>query len=358
MLKPGPGAAETYREEGESMRVVEVMRARVALLLLVAVALLPAVPGTAVAAETTSEHELARLINAERRASGLNELKLQSQLTTIAREWSAQMASENSLYHRPDLGTRVQGDWRGLAENVGYGPSISRLHTAFMESAGHAKNVRGDWTVVGIGVVTSGSTIWVTVNFGRGQIDGTSSPVPDEPRQTLTVFVDVYADAVHAPGIQAMYDAGIVQGKDGRFSPGATITRAQMATYVVNALGLDGSGRASYSDVASGNVHTGSIAAVTEAGIMGACSTGRFCPTDQVTRAEMAQILTDAFDLPTGGAWSFADVPAGSNLADDVSAIAEAGITRGCAVPDSFCPGDTVTRGQMATFFAAALGLL
>lgn len=329
--------------------------ARAITMLLVALALLTAVPGTALAAETAKEYELARLINAERRASGLGELRLQSQLTTIAREWSAQMAKVDELYHRPDLASRVQGDWTGLAENVGYGSSISRLHTAFMDSPGHAKNVRGNYTHVGIGVVVDGSRIWVTVNFSRGQVDGTSSPVPPE---TLAVFGDVYADAVHAPGILAVYEAGIVQGNDGRFQPGAAITRAQMATYVASALGLGTGGQASYGDVPSGNVHSGSIAAVTDAGIMLPCAAGRFCPSADVTRGEMAQILTDAFDLPTTVTWTFSDVAAGSRLSTYVSAIAEAGITSGCRVVDAFCPRDEVTRGQMATFFALALGLV
>lgn len=328
------------------------------LALLAALAVLVAVPTPAEAAETDQEHELARLINDERRASGLPELQLQSQLTTIAREWSAQMAQDNELYHRPDLGTRVQGDWTGLAENVGYGGSISRLHTAFMESSGHAKNVRGNYDQVGIGVVVSGSRIWVTVNFGRGQIDGTTYAVPAATRQTVSAFSDVYVDAVHAPGIVALQEAGIVQGKDGRFEPGATITRAQMATYVVAALGLTADGASTYRDVASDNVHTRSIDAVTEAGIMGACGNDRFCPTATVTRAEMAQILTDAFGLSTSIVWQFADVASGSELSRDVSAIAQAGITEGCAQADSFCPGDAVTRGQMATFFARALGLI
>lgn len=333
------------------------IRARLVLLLLVAAMLLPTVQGTALAAETESEHELARLINAERRASGLGELLLQSQLTTIAREWSAQMAEDNDLYHRPDLATRVQGDWTGLAENVGVGPTIGRLHTAFMDSAGHAKNVRGNYTHVGIGVVKSGDRLWVTVNFSRGQIDGTSSPVPDEPRETLAAFGDVYADAVHAPAIAAVHEAGVVNGYGDEFRPGATITRAQMATYVAGALGLDTSGRSTYGDVPSDNVHTGSIAAVTGAGIMDACGSDRFCPSAAVSRGEMAQILTDAFDLPMGTTWSFTDVTDGSSLSRYVSAIAEAGITSGCSAT-TFCPGDAVTRGQMATFFALALGLI
>ena len=39
--------------------------------------------------------------------------------------------------------------------------------------------------------------------------------------------------------------------------------------------------------------------------------------------------------------------------------LAELGITSGCATgPARYCPADSVTRGQMATFVARALGLV
>jgi hypothetical protein len=50
------------------------------------------------------------------------------------------------------------------------------------------------------------------------------------------------------------------------------------------------------------------------------------------------------------------DVPTGHPFFRFVEALAAAGITAGCA-PGSFCPGNPVTRGEMAVFLAAALGL-
>jgi len=41
----------------------------------------------------------------------------------------------------------------------------------------------------------------------------------------------------------------------------------------------------------------------------------------------------------------------------DIAKIAEAGITKGCNPEGTeFCPGDPVTRGQMAAFLNRALG--
>lgn len=50
------------------------------------------------------------------------------------------------------------------------------------------------------------------------------------------------------------------------------------------------------------------------------------------------------------------DVPVGHPLLRFVEALAAAGITGGCA-PGSFCPDSPITRGQMAVFLSAALGL-
>lgn len=56
----------------------------------------------------------------------------------------------------------------------------------------------------------------------------------------------------------------------------------------------------------------------------------------------------------------FGDVPPQSEYAhhDDINRIAEAGITVGCGGdPTRYCPGDFVTRGEMATFLARVAGL-
>jgi hypothetical protein len=48
----------------------------------------------------------------------------------------------------------------------------------------------------------------------------------------------------------------------------------------------------------------------------------------------------------------FVDVPDSNVFHDDISWLADAGVTKGCNPPDNseFCPSDDVTRGQMAAF--------
>ena len=58
---------------------------------------------------------------------------------------------------------------------------------------------------------------------------------------------------------------------------------------------------------------------------------------------------------PPGGA-SFADVPVGHPLHQFVEALVAAGVTGGCG-GGNYCPNAPLTRGQMAVFLGAALGL-
>ena len=71
----------------------------------------------------------------------------------------------------------------------------------------------------------------------------------------------------------------------------------------------------------------------------------------------MAAFLTRALNLRDDTHPGFRDVAADSPFARDIRRLAAAGITRGCNPPDNdrFCPTDPVTRQQMAAFLARAL---
>lgn len=61
--------------------------------------------------------------------------------------------------------------------------------------------------------------------------------------------------------------------------------------------------------------------------------------------------------IPPGPAIAtFSDVPVGSPFFAEVEALAASGITAGCTATQ-FCPGNSLTRLQMAAFLARALGL-
>jgi S-layer homology domain len=60
---------------------------------------------------------------------------------------------------------------------------------------------------------------------------------------------------------------------------------------------------------------------------------------------------------PAPATASFADVPTGHQYFQFIEALKASGITGGCGTGVNYCPGDPVTRGQMAVFLARALGL-
>ncbi|MCH7846715.1 MAG: VanW family protein [Acidobacteria bacterium] len=81
----------------------------------------------------------------------------------------------------------------------------------------------------------------------------------------------------------------------------------------------------------------------------------KFCPDGTVTREQMASFLVRALDLPATKVDYFID-DEDSVHQDDINAIAEVGITLGCNPPDNdqYCPGSKVKRGQMAAFLNRA----
>lgn len=113
-------------------------------------------------------------------------------------------------------------------------------------------------------------------------------------------------------------------------------------------------GRGPFADV-DGSPHEGDVAALWAADVTSGCDEWLFCPDDPVSREEMAAFLTRALELTRGAAATFDDSGDSPFLAE-ISALAAAGITDGCA-PELFCPEAAVTRGQMASFLARALDL-
>jgi hypothetical protein len=109
------------------------------------------------------------------------------------------------------------------------------------------------------------------------------------------------------------------------------------------------------------SVHQNGIEAIAAAGITVGCNpptNDRFCPNDSVTRAQAATFLARALSLPDDGNDYFVD-DNGHVLEGGINRVAAAGITAGCNPPDNdrFCPDRALTRAQFAAFITRALGL-
>lgn len=95
-------------------------------------------------------------------------------------------------------------------------------------------------------------------------------------------------------------------------------------------------------------------------GIMNGYSNTNFGVEGPITREQMAVVLARLFELDLTGlpnTSSFTDVDVNHWARPSIEAILDAGITTGCGQnPPRFCPGDQVTRGQLATFVVRGLG--
>src|SRR5581483_8108291 len=99
------------------------------------------------------------------------------------------------------------------------------------------------------------------------------------------------------------------------------------------------------------------IALLKQSDVTKGCTTVQFCPDAPTTRGQMAAFLIRAMLRTEIFSYSptpyFTDVPANHPFFAYVQKLKEMGVTKGCS-PTTYCPDDTVTRGQMAAFLIRA----
>jgi plastocyanin len=134
-----------------------------------------------------------------------------------------------------------------------------------------------------------------------------------------------------------------------------------MAAFLNRALSFPPGAGDSFTDD-DGSVFEGDIERLAASGVTRGCNppdNTLFCPDDSVTRGQMAAFLVRAFGYEDGaGSDRFSDDDV-SVFEADIERLAAAGVTLGCNPPDNtlYCPDQDVTRAQMATFLGRALGL-
>ncbi len=114
-----------------------------------------------------------------------------------------------------------------------------------------------------------------------------------------------------------------------------------------------------FRDVPPGHLFHDFVNAVARAGVTAGCAANDYCPNTSVTRAQMAVFLLKAklgaghVPPPASGA-VFGDVPQGAFAAAWIEELASLGVTSGCG-NGNYCPNAPVTREQMAVFLLKAL---
>jgi hypothetical protein len=178
-------------------------------------------------------------------------------------------------------------------------------------------------------------------------------------------FGDVAPTDVHANGIDCVAHYAVAGGfPDGTYRPAVAVDRGQMASFVANTIlasGGDLPAPSSAFDDVAGTAHETAIRRLAAAGIVTGVTTTSYQPAATVTRAQMATFLVRAIEYRTGvplasGPGGFADV-VGSTHELSIGKAAAAGLTGG-ATQDTYRPHGLVTRGQMGSFLARTLAYL
>lgn len=266
---------------------------------------------------TEAEKAVEGFAAAELNARRSKDLTGWSDLLMGARWWAEQLDWNGAPPHDPDLEVHV-GHHDGVADLTGTAsiPSSREddvvdavrgiLEGWWSDPSTRAVWTDGSWDHVGVGAVIGSDAVIVVAQF--------RAAVGTPPRTWTTYPID------------------------GGHSPWGSYDHPQFSDVGVDHLFARPVERMRQRHVTTGCNDTGT----------------RYCPDGSVTRAQMAAFLVRALDLAPGTA-TFEDVPAGHTFRADIAALAAARVTLGCNDSGTrFCPDDPVSRGQMAAFLARA----
>jgi hypothetical protein len=171
--------------------------------------------------------------------------------------------------------------------------------------------------------------------------------------------------------VEAVENARISTGcGSGQFCPAQQVDRAAMAVFLVR--GEHGgtfvppaATGTVFADVPASHPQAAYIEQVFRDGLTTGCATSprRYCPSEIVSRAQMATFLIraihgSAYTPPPASGTVFQDVPASYWAAPFIERLFADGVTTGCATnPARYCPETLLTREEIATFLARAYNL-
>jgi len=180
------------------------------------------------------------------------------------------------------------------------------------------------------------------------------------------------ADFLDVPGSQQFYfyitklvSNGITAGCGlGNYCPDSSVTRQQMAVFLLKSKNglcyVPPPCNGFFPDVPCPSTFADWIEQLAAEGITGGCGGGNYCPTNPVTRQQMAVFLLKTKHgssfVPPACVGQFLDVPCPSQFADWIEELAAEQITGGCG-NGNYCPLQPVRRDQMAAFLNITFGL-
>jgi hypothetical protein len=169
--------------------------------------------------------------------------------------------------------------------------------------------------------------------------------------------------------VETLLHAGVTGGCGAdTYCPGSSTTREQMAVFVLVAKEGAGYSPAAcvapnlFGDVPETSPFCRFIEELANRNVVTGCAPNLYCPSDPVTREQMAifvlRTLDGTLDPPAcvAGSEMFADVPSTSPFCRWIEELANRGVVTGCG-GGNYCPISPVTREQMGVFLSATFGL-
>ena len=152
-----------------------------------------------------------------------------------------------------------------------------------------------------------------------------------------------------ADAVQSAVANGLLSGKDGKIAASDNLTRAEMATIITRAFGAEVKDNISFTDVASDAWYADYVAQAAHMGVMNG-SNGKFNPAANITRQEVFTVLARALKLADGSAEDLAVFSDGDKVASwavpTVSALVKAGYVSGSN--GALNPAANITRAEFA----------
>jgi cysteine-rich repeat protein len=116
-----------------------------------------------------------------------------------------------------------------------------------------------------------------------------------------------------------------------------------------------------FNDVPCASPFSKWIEELADRGVTSGCGNGNYCPTSPVTRDQMAVFLLvteegSGYSPPACVTPMFSDVPCANGFAKWINELVSRGVTAGCG-GGNYCPSQAVTREQMAVFLTVTFGL-
>lgn len=152
---------------------------------------------------------------------------------------------------------------------------------------------------------------------------------------------------------------GVLGGAGGNFYPSFNLTRGELAKVLVNAAGIPvaNGGTARFSDVPAGHTFYDYVMTLAARGTVNGYSDGTFRPNAYVTRGEFSKMVVGAFGFQPntqGGPHFTMDVPASHTFYSHVETLYNLNILNGYSAT-RFGVNDNVTREQMAKIVSRAI---